>query len=52
MQQGGKQSFQGNAANKIVFFRLDVRGRKGLSFFAWFNDKKLDLALNNTFCTF
>lgn len=48
MQQGGKQSFQDNAANKIVFFRLDIR-RKGLSFFALFNDKKLNLALNSTF---
>lgn len=52
MQQGGKQSFQGNAANKIVAFRLDVRGKNGLSFFVWFNDKKLNLALNNTLCIF
>lgn len=51
MQQGGKQSFQDNAANKIVFFRLDIR-RKGLSFFALFNDKKLNLALNSTFWIF
>lgn len=48
MQQGGKQSFQHNGANKIVFFCLDIR-RKGLSFFALFNDKKLHLALNNIF---
>lgn len=48
MQQRGKQSFQDNAANKIVFFRLDIR-RKGLSFFARFNDKKLNLVLNTTF---
>lgn len=48
MQLGGKQSFQHNAANKIVFFCLDIR-RKGLSFFAWFNDKKLNLVLNRTF---